>query len=128
MSQKSAVREISPEEVHAAVERGDVLRLVDVRQPWEYESHRIAGALLLPLGDLPGAVQHRDQAMLPLGDLPRRAAALDPAEAVICICEHGVRSRHAADFLAALGFSNVATMTGGMAQYLGPVETGAGKA
>ena len=103
--------EVSPEEVHAAVERGDALRLVDVRQPWEYESHYIAGALLLPLGDL-----------------PRRASEFDSAESIICICEHGVRSRHAADFLAAQGFSDVATMTGGMAQYSGPVETGVGEA
>ena len=107
MSQKSAVQEISPEEVHAALERGDILRLVDVRQPWEYESHHIAGAKLLPLGDL-----------------PRRASELDPSETIVCLCEHGVRSRHAADFLAAQGFSNVATMTGGMAEYHGPVEAG----
>ena len=104
-------REISPEDVHAALERGDAVCLVDVRQPWEYESHHIAGALLLPLGDL-----------------PRRAAELDPADTFICICEHGVRSRHAADFLAARGFSHVATMTGGMAQYPGAVETGPGDA
>ncbi len=107
MSSLPSPREISPEEVRAAVERGDAVRLVDVRQPWEYQSHRIAGAILLPLGDL-----------------PRRACELDPAERLICLCEHGVRSRHAADFLAAQGFSNVATMTGGMAQYLGPVEMG----
>ncbi len=100
-------REITPEEVQAVIERGEAMRLVDVRQPWEYESHHISGALLLPLGEL-----------------PRRASALDPAETLICICEHGVRSRQAADFLAAQGFSNVATMTGGMARYPGPVETG----
>ena len=110
MSSLSSPREISPDEVHAAVERGDAVRLVDVRQPWEYQSRRIAGAMLLPLGDL-----------------PRRASELDPAEAVICICEHGVRSRHAADFLAASGFSHVATMTGGMAEYVGPVEMGVGE-
>lgn len=103
--------EISPEDVQAAIERGDAMRLVDVRQPWEYESHRIAGALLLPLGDL-----------------PRRASELDPADTLICICEHGVRSRHAAGFLAARGFANVATMTGGMDQYPGAVETGPGEA
>lgn len=104
------MREISPEEVHAAVKRGDAVRLVDVRQPWEYENRRIAGAILLPLGDL-----------------PRRVAELNPAEAIICLCEHGVRSRHAADFLVAQGFSDVATMTGGMAEYSGPVVTGTGE-
>jgi rhodanese-related sulfurtransferase len=102
------VREVSPEDVHAAAERGDSMCLVDVRQPWEYESHHIAGARLLPLGELPR----------------RFASELDPADTVICICEHGIRSRHAADFLAAQSFPNVATMTGGMAEYPGPVETG----
>ncbi len=107
MSQEFAVREISPQEVQAALERGDAACLVDVRQPWEYKSHHIAGAKLLPLGEL-----------------PRRASELDPAAAIICLCEHGIRSRHAADFLAAQGFSDVATMTGGMAEYPGPVEAG----
>jgi rhodanese-related sulfurtransferase len=102
------VREVSPEEVQAAIERGDAICLVDVRQPWEYESHHIAGAKLLPLGELARGF----------------AAALDPGDSVICICEHGVRSRHAADFLAAQGFPNVANMTGGMAEYPGPVESG----
>ena len=89
------------------VERGDAVRLVDVRQLWEYENAHIPGVLLLPLGELP----------------QRFASELDPAEAVICICEHGVRSAQAARFLAAQGFTNAATMTGGMAQYAGPVET-----
>ena len=99
--------EIAPEEVHASIQRGDAVCLVDVRQPWEYESHRIAGAMLLPLGELPA-----------------RASELDPAATIVCICEHGVRSRHAANFLAAQGYSHVSTMTGGMANYSGPVETG----
>lgn len=104
-----APSKITPTEVQAISERGDAVRLVDVRQPWEYENAHIPGVLLMPLGELPR----------------RFASELDPAEAVICICEHGVRSAHAAQFLAAQGFSDVATMTGGMAQYAGPVETGA---
>ena len=91
------------------VERGDAVRLVDVRQPWEYENAHIPGVLLMPLGELPR----------------RFASELDPAVAVICICEHGVRSAHAAQFLVAQGFPNAATMTGGMAEYRGTVETGA---
>ncbi len=101
-----APSKITPAEVQAIVERGDTVRLVDVRQLWEYDHAHIPGVLLLPLGELP----------------LRFASELDPAEAVICICEHGVRSAQAAQFLAAQGFSNVATMTGGMAQYAGPVE------
>lgn len=99
---------ISPAEVQAIVERGDTVRLVDVRQPWEYDQARIPGVLLIPLDEL-----------------PRRVSELDPADPTICICEHGVRSAHAAQFLAAQGFSNTATMTGGMAQYVGQTETNA---
>ncbi len=98
---------ITPAEVQAIVERGDAVRLVDVRQLWEYDLAHIPGILLIPLGELPR----------------RFASELDPAEAVICICEHGVRSAQAAQFLAAQGFSKAVTMTGGMAQYGGPVET-----
>ena len=108
MSQAPRPPEISPNEVFARVERGDAVCLVDVRQPWEYENSHIPGALLLPLGELPD----------------RFAAEIDPAQTVICLCEHGVRSRSAANFLAAQGYANVATMTGGMARYPGPVETG----
>ncbi len=88
-------------------ERGDSVRLVDVRQPWEYDHAHIPGVLLIPLGELP----------------QRFAAELNPSETIICICEHGVRSAQAAQFLAAQGFSDVATMTGGMAQYGGQAET-----
>ena len=99
--------EITPAEVQAMIERGDTVRLVDVRELWEYEKAHIPGVLLLPLGELP----------------QRFAQKLNSADPVICICEHGVRSAHAARFLAAQGFSDAATMTGGMAKYAGPVET-----
>ncbi len=102
-----APSEITPAEVWALTERGDAVTLLDVRQPWEYSRAHIPGALLLPLGDL-----------------PRRFAALDPEAFVVCLCEHGVRSAYAAEFLAAQGFSDARTMTGGMAEYAGPIETG----
>ena len=100
--------EISPAEVQQLAERGDAVRLLDVRQPWEYENGHIPGVLLIPLGELPR----------------RFASELDPGERVVCICEHGVRSYHAAQFLAAQGYTNAATMTGGMAEYDGPTEMG----
>ena len=105
--QEITPQEITPAEVQALVEHGDAVRLVDVRQPWEYDRAHIPGVLLIPLSELSR----------------RFRAELDPASVVICICEHGVRSAHAASFLAASGFSQVATMTGGMAAYLGAVET-----
>ena len=99
--------EITPAEVQRIVERGEAAFLLDVRQLWEYENSHIPGVLLVPLGELPR----------------RFAAELDLHKQVICICEHGIRSAHAAQFLRAQGYENAVTMTGGMANYAGPVET-----
>jgi rhodanese-related sulfurtransferase len=106
MSSLPSYREVSPNDVQTCLERGDAVCLVDVRQPYEYAEYHIPNARLLPLGELSA----------------RFAAEIDPTDTIICICEHGVRSRHAADFLAQQGYEDVATMTGGMAAYPGPVE------
>jgi rhodanese-related sulfurtransferase len=108
MSLPPTHKEISCAEVRARLEGGRPVRLADVRQPWEYERGHIPGALQLPLDEFAA----------------RFALELDPAEEIICVCEHGIRSAAAARYLAAQGYPNVATMTGGMAEYAGLVEVG----
>lgn len=108
MSLPPTHREITGAEVQASLQSGRLVRLVDVRQAWEYDRYHIPGVLLLPMD----------------GFAARFASELNPAEEIVCICEHGIRSASAARFLAAQGYANVATMTGGMAEYGGPTETG----
>ena len=108
MNLPSSYKAIPGAEVQAKLERGHPVRLVDVRQAWEYARYHLPGALLLPTDEFAA----------------RFEAELDPGDEIVCICEHGVRSEGAARFLAAQGYANVATMTGGMAAYEGPVETG----
>lgn len=83
---------------------GTALRLLDIREPWEVE--------LAPLR-LDGAhVQH-----LPLSRLasdPDALQQLDPAQPVVCLCHHGVRSAHVAAFLQRQGFAAVYNLTGGI--------------
>jgi hydroxyacylglutathione hydrolase len=76
------------------------LTVVDVREPVEWETGHVPGALLLPLGSLP---HHLDQ-------LPhdRRLAV---------ICESGSRSSTAASLLLARGFPAVANVPDGTAGY-----------
>ena len=112
MSQLPNPCDISPKAVQTRLASGDPLQLVDVRQPWEYARYHIPAIILIPLGELPA----------------RYAAELNPDAETICICEHGVRSETAARFLAANGFAQVATMTGGMSDYHGPLEIGPWKA
>ncbi len=106
MNRPPACHEITCAEVQAKLERGWPVRLVDVRQPWEYARRHIPGALLLPTDEFAA----------------RFASELNPEEEIICVCEHGIRSEAAARYLAAQGYPNVATMAGGMADYAGAVE------
>ncbi len=107
MSRLPSYHEISCAEVQSKIEGSEAICLVDVRQSWEYERAHISGVLLMPTDEFAS----------------RCETELDPSAEIICICEHGVRSKAAAAYLAGLGYPNVATMTGGMACYAGPVET-----
>ena len=78
---------------------------MDVRTPGEYARRHIPGVRLIPIDEFAG-----------------RVGELSPDDDIICLCEHGVRSEMAAQYLAALGFPRVATMTGGMAEYQGSTE------
>ncbi len=51
---------------------------------------------------------------LPLRDLAREAETWDPKEPVVLVCRSGRRSGRAALYLESLGFSEVASVTGGM--------------
>jgi hydroxyacylglutathione hydrolase len=75
-------------------------QLVDVREPDEWAEGHIPGAIFIPLGEL--AV---------------RADELDPAQPVITICHSGQRSLYAVEILQRAGFSEVASMAGGMVSW-----------
>ncbi len=71
--------------------------LLDVREPWEYETCRINGSQLMPMQSVPARQQE-----------------LDPEQPVVCICHHGARSMQVAAFLERAGFANVSNLTGGV--------------
>ena len=71
--------------------------LLDVREPWEFQTCHIAGA-----------------APMPMRTVPARLAELDPAQPVVCICHHGARSMQVAGFLEQNGFADVTNLTGGV--------------
>jgi rhodanese-related sulfurtransferase len=73
------------------------LLLLDVREPREFEFACIAGSLLIPLQQL-----------------PQRLAKLDSMRETAVICHHGLRSRQAAEYLVAAGFTQVFNVSGGI--------------
>jgi len=90
---------LEPAEVARLLNSGKVL-LIDVREPSEYASERIAGALLYPLSTF-------DAATLP-DDGPRR---------VVFHCGSGKRSLTAAERRLGAGQAHAAHMGGGIAAW-----------
>jgi sulfur dioxygenase len=95
----SGIDELDAEWV--AEHRG-TLQIVDVREPQEYsgELGHIAGAKLIPLGNLAG-----------------HAEALDKSVPVVTVCRSGGRSAQAVTILARAGFDKVANLAGGMLEW-----------
>ena len=71
--------------------------LLDVREPWEFERARIAGAQLVPMREVPGRLEEIEQ-----------------GKPVVAICHHGGRSMQVALFLEKAGYNNVHNLVGGM--------------
>jgi rhodanese-related sulfurtransferase len=107
--ESAAVRSVSPREAEALVAGGAVV--LDVRTPEEFDA----------LGHVPNA------RLLP-SDLVACAPAVLPEDGrpIVVCCEHGIRSRHAAAFLARAGVPGVVNMSGGMSGWTGPRAYGPG--
>jgi adenylyltransferase/sulfurtransferase len=97
--------EITAVELKQRLDRGDKLRIIDVREPNEWQINRIPGAQLIPLGEI-----------------PRRYAELDPDDEFVMQCKVGGRSAKAADFLRSVGFKRVLNLRGGILEWIDKVD------
>ncbi len=73
------------------------LRLLDVREPWEYQTAAIENSL--PVG------QEQAKEII---------EQWDRSTPIVCVCHHGLRSLQACQFLAQQGFTDVSNLTGGI--------------
>ena len=94
---EEAVPTVSVRELKQKMDAGEAFTLIDVREPYEYEIARIAGARLIPLGELEARVS----------ELPRTGT-------LVLQCHSGGRSERAARLLQGAGFDNVYNLTGGI--------------
>jgi rhodanese-related sulfurtransferase len=98
--------EIAPEEVKSKLDAGEEFVLLDVREPWEFETARIDGAKLIPMGDVPS----------------RAHQELDPEAPIVVLCHHGVRSMNVTVWLRQQGFEKAQSMRGGIDAWSRRVE------
>jgi rhodanese-related sulfurtransferase len=90
--------EITPEEVKIKLDQREEFTLIDVREPWELEVAYIAGAKLVPMGDIPS----------------RAHQEFDPDDHIVVVCHHGVRSMNVTAWLRQQGFEKAQSMRGGI--------------
>jgi rhodanese-related sulfurtransferase len=90
--------EITPQDVKRKLDAGETFTLLDVREPWEFETARITSAKLMPMGDVPS----------------RAHQELDPDEDIVVLCHHGVRSMTVTVWLRQQGFEKARSMRGGI--------------
>jgi adenylyltransferase/sulfurtransferase len=89
---------MTPSELKARLDRGEDLRLIDVREADEWAIARLPKAELVPLSQFQSLA----------------TAQLDPDETIVLYCHHGMRSARAQGFLQQQGYRNVINLTGGI--------------
>src|SRR5256885_13405546 len=100
----SNVPEMQVEELKRALDAGEDIFVLDVREPHEYQICNIGGHLI------------------PLGDLPKRVHELDSSREIVAHCRSGVRSAKAVDFLRQTGFRKVRNLAGGILAWADRVD------
>ncbi len=72
--------------------------LLDVREPWEYQTAHIEGSTLIPMNEIPG----------------RAHQELDEESPILVLCHHGARSLSVAAWLRQQGFDKAQSVAGGI--------------
>ena len=72
--------------------------LLDVREPWEVATAKIAGSMSIPMGEIPS----------------RAFQELDPEAHIVTVCHAGVRSLNVAAWMRNQGFEKVQSLSGGI--------------
>jgi rhodanese-related sulfurtransferase len=73
-------QDMQPKELHAKLHAGELLRIIDVRSPSEFASGHVPGAVNVPLATIHDSIP-----------------GIAPEEAVVLVCQGGVRSQSACE-------------------------------
>jgi sulfur-carrier protein adenylyltransferase/sulfurtransferase len=103
-------KEIAVEQVKQMLDKKCAFKLIDVREPSEYNICNIEGAILIPLGDIEG----KDLSLL---------NRLNPDDEIVLHCKAGVRSMKALKVLEEMGFHNIKSMRGGINEWSEKIDS-----
>ncbi|MEM8857698.1 MAG: molybdopterin-synthase adenylyltransferase MoeB [Chloroflexota bacterium] len=99
MNETKPVAGITPQELKARLDAGEKIKILDVREPHEWEISNLEnyGSFLIPKDDVVG-----------------RANELDPNEEMVVQCRSGGRSADVIRWLEPLGFTKLLNLEGGI--------------
>ena len=97
------MEQITASELRIKLKNKETVIIVDVREPWEYEEHKL----------------HPSSKNFPLGNLPQLISEMSELKEVSFVvhCKTGTRSNQAQKYLAKNGFSRVINLVGGIEGY-----------
>jgi rhodanese-related sulfurtransferase len=91
--------QITAEELGKALSSEQPPKVIDVRESYEYKRSHIRGAISLPVRALASKI---------------KSTVRNAAERIILYSDRGIESHHAARLLRAMGYYNVAEVSGGL--------------
>lgn len=99
------VAEVDATTLKKLIDSGSRVKLLDVREPYEYELCHIPGSRLIPLEEL-----------------EKRVGELDPEDEIVVYCHVGVRSARAVELLSSRGFRRARNLMGGIRAWADSVD------
>ena len=95
--------ETTPDQVRQRLDSGEILHLIDVREPHEYAIAHIQGSELIPMRTIPAA--------------HAKLQAEAKQATLVVYCHHGIRSLNTVHWLREQGIENCQSMAGGIDQW-----------
>lgn len=90
--------EITVEEFAQQRQQPNAPLLLDVREPWEFQTASLPNSLLMPMGEVTSRAHHE----------------LDPDARIVVLCHHGMRSLSVTMWLRNQGFDHAQSLAGGI--------------
>jgi adenylyltransferase/sulfurtransferase len=97
--------QMKPRELKNALDSGQKIKILDVRQPQEYAIARLENSELIPLANLEVNLH-----------------TLDREDKIVVLCRSGIRSAQAVKFLKDAGYRNVWNLDGGILAWADEVD------
>jgi rhodanese-related sulfurtransferase len=104
------VKTLNAKEFEARRQSGEILCLLDVREPHEFAFCHISGSINIPMNTIPS-----------------RLSEIDTNATIITICHHGMRSAAVANFLINQGITEVINLEGGVDAFARDIDPTMGR-